>query len=152
MKQKEVWSPFIYLKHLFHAGSTKPQAPVFSISTHNAWITLIIASILPFTLPVGTVCQHSGLQPRMTKTHRRLHLALASQGENWSRNMSYSLDFPSWFQPLSVLKITVGIFQMYIIDQITSFTSTALLGSYFKWHPNFQANEDLLNQSSQVYQ
>lgn len=37
------------------------------------------------------------------------------------------LDFSCWFQPLSVLlKVPISIFHMYIIDQITSFTSTAL--------------------------
>lgn len=75
-----------------HSGSTKPQAPVFSTSAHIAWMTPIIVSILPFTLPVGTVCQHLGPQPRMTRTHRRLPMALANPADNWSRNTNYSLD------------------------------------------------------------
>lgn len=72
----------IYQGCSFQTGSTKPQEPVFFISTHVASITLIIVSTLPFTLPVGTVSQYSVLQPRITRTHRRLHLTLASQGKN----------------------------------------------------------------------
>lgn len=68
-----------------------------------------------FTSPVGTVCQHSGLQPRMTKTHRRLHLALASKGKNWSRNTSYLLDFSSWFQLLPVLQ-KVPVFFIHTLE------------------------------------
>lgn len=47
----------IYPGYSFQTGSPKPQEPVFFISTHVASITLIIVSILPFTLPMGTVSQ-----------------------------------------------------------------------------------------------
>lgn len=50
-------------------SQASPKHPFFFISTQ----CLIIVSILSFTLPVGTVCQHSGLEPKVIRTHRRLH-------------------------------------------------------------------------------
>lgn len=62
----------------------------------------------------------------MTRTHRRLHLALASLGENWSRNTSYQTAFPCWSQPLSVLlKIPLDIPLTYI-DQTTVYFNCPL--------------------------